>query len=76
VIEGSIPLASLQALGMRPVMPGRRWRMGLFRADLGLQGSDSVHWITWIVPHTDKPDFHTPSAFGELQFGQARPLRP
>lgn len=68
VVEGSIPLASLEALGLPPARPGQSWRVGLFRADLGKAGAGSDRWITWVRPNSEKPDFHTPSAFGVFRF--------
>ncbi len=31
-------------------------------------GTDSPHFVTWNPVHTDKPDFHCPEYFGELNF--------
>lgn len=67
IVEGSIPLAALEALGLPPLKSGQAWRVGLFRADLGLAGPKSDRWITWIVPSSAKPNFHTPSAFGSFR---------
>lgn len=48
--------------------PGDRLQAGLFRAECkGMRdGRADLHWISWIRPRTDHPDFHTPSAFGTL----------
>jgi hypothetical protein len=69
VVEGKIPLKSLRGLGLPELRGGQCWRVGLFRADLPAQADGPVHWITWINPHTPRPDFHTPAAFGLFQAG-------
>jgi hypothetical protein len=75
VVEGSIPLAALEAQGLPPLTPGHPWRMGLFRADLDNPGSDAVYWLTWIDPHTERPDFHTPGAYGLFVAGETKRVR-
>jgi hypothetical protein len=80
-VEGSIPLAQLEALGFPPLRSGASWRVGLFRADLGPPppppepASKSVFWITWIDPKTPKPNFHVPAAFGTFRPGETRHCR-
>ena len=73
VVEGSVPLAALHALGLPPLTSRRRWRMGLFRADMGTTAADPVYWITWTDPRTPNPDFHVPAAFGAFQLGRRIP---
>lgn len=43
--------------------------VGLFRADLnvGMNRKINEHWISWINPKTEEPDFHVPSALGRFQ---------
>lgn len=67
VVEGMIPLATLAQLGMPSLRDNATLRVGLFRADLGKSGPKSDRWMTWIVPATDRPDFHTPGAFGAFR---------
>lgn len=76
VVEGRIPLSTLEDLGLPRLQADRNWRVGLFRPDLDRQGGKSVYWITWIDPKTPKPDFHAPGAFGIFQCGQKRLCAP
>ena len=72
MVEGSIPLKSLEALGLPPLGPGRVLKAGLFRADFN-RGQDSKlheYWISWVDPGTKQPDFHVPSAFGCLRIAE------
>jgi len=69
VIEGSIPLKTLETLGLPRLDSSHMLKVGLFRAELN-QGQDSkpqAQWISWIEPGTKQPDFHVPSAFGCFQ---------
>jgi hypothetical protein len=65
-VEGSIPLKSLEAIGLPPLGTGRLLKAGLFRADFnhGLNSKPKEQWISWVDPATERPDFHVPSAFG------------
>jgi alpha-galactosidase len=54
-----------QALGRVP-QAGERWRANLFRC----VGADPTRgYLTWQPTRTEKPNFHVPSAFGEIEFG-------
>ncbi len=66
IVEGSVPLKSLEAVGLPPLGTDRLLKVGLFRADFnhGLNSKLHEHWISWVDPLTEKPDFHVPSAFG------------
>jgi len=69
IVEGSIPLKTLEALGLPMLASGHMLKAGLFRAEFN-RGQDSKpeeHWISWIEPDTEQPDFHVPSAFGCFQ---------
>jgi hypothetical protein len=65
-VEASIPLKSLEAVGLPTLGPGRLLKAGLFRADFnhGLNSKPKEQWISWVAPATERPDFHVPSAFG------------
>ena len=65
-IEGSIPLKTLEELGLPSLHSGSILRIGLFRAEFSRgQGSDlEQHWISWVDLSKYKPDFHIPEAFG------------
>jgi hypothetical protein len=41
---------------------GKRLRLGLFR----MEGKTSRKYLAWSPPHTPKPNFHVPDAFGAL----------
>ncbi|MFY0650584.1 MAG: carbohydrate-binding family 9-like protein [Cyclobacteriaceae bacterium] len=66
-LTGQINIQSLRQLG---ILKGDRIKAGLFRGECtGLEGSQAdLKWISWVDPLTKEPDFHVPSAFGELQF--------
>ena len=63
VIEGSIPLAALPG----PDEDGHVLT-GIFRAELSHRDGDEplAEWISWVIPDSEEPDFHIPSAFGWL----------
>jgi hypothetical protein len=67
-IEGSIPLRTLETLGLPSQGSGHMLRAGLFRAEFnhGPESAPEAHWISWIDPGTEQPDFHVPGAFGCL----------
>ncbi len=68
-VEGRIPLASLAEIGV--YRPGEPMLTGLFRAEFNGTGkprSPDMHWISWIRPDSDRPNFHIPSAFGCFVF--------
>lgn len=46
--------------------------LGLFRGEFDSMEWDekTINWISWIRPTSKKPDFHIPSAFKKVQFGQ------
>ena len=70
VVEGRIPLAMLREYQM--LDQDNHLEIGLFRGDYyhtdKLENETDVRWISWIVPETDTPDFHIPSAFGRFTF--------
>lgn len=71
-VEGSIPLKSLEAVGLAPLGSGWVLKVGLFRADFnhGQNSELNEHWISWVDPGTKQPDFHVPSAFGCLRIAE------
>ena len=64
-VLGKIGLRSLEELGL---LKEDTLQAGLFRGHcLEAGGGDSsFHWISWVDPETEKPDFHVASSFGEL----------
>ena len=69
VVEGSIPLTTLQDLCGADLVKGQALRVGAFRAEYShIDGDDPEEaWISWIHPQAKTPDFHIPSAFGTFR---------
>ncbi len=65
-VEGSIPLETLESLGLGAILSGDELIIGLFRAEFshGPNGETAEDWISWVQPQAAQPDFHIPSAFG------------
>lgn len=65
ILEGLIPLKSLQDIGV--YKPGKTMLAGLYRAEFNNTGdprAPDMHWISWIKPDAETPNFHIPSSFG------------
>jgi len=64
-LSGKITIKSLKELGL---LKENKLQAGLYRGRcLKIGGNDfSFHWISWVDPKTEKPDFHVASSFGEL----------
>ncbi len=64
-VWGCITLNSLRSLNL---ISDNRLQAGLFRGKCisHTPAEVSFKWISWIRPHSEQPDFHIPSAFGEL----------
>ncbi len=67
-VEGLIPLRSLQSLGFPSPDSGQPIKFGIYRADFRhTDGPEwTEHWISWVDPQTEEPDFHVPGSFGSL----------
>jgi len=65
-VEGSIPLKTLDELGLPSLDSGSILRTGLFRAEFSRGEGPEIeqHWISWVDLSKYKPDFHIPAAFG------------
>jgi hypothetical protein len=65
IVEVAISIKSLAELGL---LQNKRLRAGLFRAECKSvkEGKTRLLWISWVKPNSLKPDFHIPSAFGQL----------
>jgi len=65
IVETAISIQSLKELGL---LKNNQLQAGLFRAECkGFKNSKAdLRWISWVNPHSIKPDFHIPSAFGIL----------
>ncbi len=66
-VEGFLPIADLQAMGVRPWAPGVRLHLGLYRADFRPEASDDPVWLTWVEPNLPKPDFHVRATFAPVE---------
>jgi hypothetical protein len=67
IVEGAVSLESLRQLGM--YKDDLKLKAGLFRGEYeyGANGEVGVKWISWVIPDSEKPDFHIPSSFGILE---------
>ena len=65
IVQAALSIATLKALGL---LNNTSLHAGLFRADCTgfINGRANLHWISWIKPASAQPDFHIPSAFGQL----------
>lgn len=76
-VEGEIPRAAVQAMGLR-LQEGERLKAGLFRADFQPGAPDAPTWICWVDAHGPEPDFHVAGSFGTVVLAGAsagNPLR-
>ncbi len=71
-VEARITLESLRDLLV--LDENSLMEVGLFRGDFYTVNSRSnnVKWISWIIPNSEKPDFHIPSSFGVLRLMERR----
>ena len=65
IVEGSIPLKSLEEMGV--ISSEGEIRMGVYRADYYEPKEEQVIWSSWIIPDATQPDFHIPSSLGVLK---------
>ena len=67
ILEGRMPMESLEKLNLWQDPQKRELRVGVFRAEFDhLPGGEVKHnWMSWITPDSPTPDFHIPSAFGK-----------
>ena len=65
IVEGSIPLKSLEEIGV--ISPDGEIRFGVYRADYYGSQEEQVIWSSWIIPDAANPDFHIPSSLGVLK---------
>jgi hypothetical protein len=66
ILQGKISFAILEQLNL---IQNNEIQIGLFRGYCTNIQNDkaTLEWISWIDPKTEKPDFHTPSAFGIIK---------
>jgi len=67
MLEYRIPFSFLQKYS-KVVKPasGVKWRANFYKC---ADNSSHPHWLTWSKIEQQKPDFHLPQYFGELEFG-------
>ena len=68
-VEGSITFESLIQLGM--YKNDGLLLAGLYRGEYftNEKSETGIKWISWVLPDSEKPDFHIPSSFGQLKLG-------
>ena len=69
VVEGLIPLKTLDGLGLPALHSGSILKTGLFRAEFSRSRDSKLQerWISWVDLSKQKPDFHIPAGFGCLR---------
>jgi hypothetical protein len=69
-LEGAITLQSLKQFNLiQKINDVYLLKTGIFRAHYEqVEHKRRPNWISWIKPTASQPDFHIPSAFGELRF--------
>lgn len=71
-LEGIIPFETFRKLNCLHQKDGQQYlKAGLFRAEFSHgkeAGAVIEDWISWVDPGGETPDFHVPSAFGNLSF--------
>lgn len=70
-IEGKIPMKFLKRFMSRDSRGKPFLYAGIFSADYHGSNEPDVIWSSWIMPASDHPDFHIPSAFGKLIFNSS-----
>ena len=67
LVTGKIGIQSLNQLGL---IKDQTLEVGLFRGrrtSMEESASDAdFHWVSWVDPETEQPDFHVASSFGKL----------
>jgi hypothetical protein len=70
IVEGAIPLASFDLMGLPLADRESVIRFGLYRAEFSEVPVHREEWISWIRPDSETPDFHIPSSFGCLKLAR------
>lgn len=64
-VEIVLPKAAIESMGLK-LEAGRRWRVGLFRADYDRYNGTPT-WVTWIDRPRVPADFHVAESFGAAE---------
>jgi len=69
-VEASIPIKSLESLGLLDMPLDNMIYAGIFRADVSQTKISKLkyQWLSWVNPKTVEEDFHIPQTFGCLVF--------
>lgn len=69
IVEGKLPLATLDKLGLWQDDDKSELLCALMRAEFTPlpDGSLDMGWMTWVDPNTPKPNFHNPGTFGNCK---------
>lgn len=71
IVEGAIPLKTLDDLMGKSLMKGDTLWVGIYRAEFNRgKGKIDEHWLSWIDPKTETADFHIPATFGGLRMAK------
>lgn len=69
-LEGRIALKELQDLDL---IHHNQIQAGVYRAEFSIvNGKEVAHWLTWVDPKTEKPNFHINSSFGTFVLEQQK----
>lgn len=65
-VEGKLSISTLSALDL--IAADNSIMMGLYRGEYFTndQGDEETHWISWVRPDSETPNFHIPSSFGKV----------
>ncbi|MBD3341878.1 MAG: endoxylanase, partial [Candidatus Lokiarchaeota archaeon] len=65
IVEGSLPMKMIRNITDTDIL-----RAGIFRGEFHYGDKSDIiqHWISWVDPATEIPDFHVPTAFGAFKF--------
>ena len=66
IVKGALPIKELNRIGIKFNCSGDTMIAGIYRANFIKQADNSIRerWISWVLPDSEFPDFHIPSAFG------------
>lgn len=69
VVEGKLPMATITKLALWQDDARSELLCALMRAEFtpGADNSLDMGWMTWVDPHTAKPNFHNPGTFGSCK---------
>lgn len=66
-LEYRIPFSILEKYSkLNKPAPGVKWRANLYKC---ADTTSHPHWLTWAKVEYNRPNFHLPEFFGELEFG-------